>query len=65
LKEAYGLEVTGQNIDLPTKVQKEPWYLDVCPNGKVPTIVDHDNGNFQLWEGTGKFTASRYFSLLC
>jgi len=57
LKEAYGLEVTSQTIDLTSRVQKEPWYLKISPNGKIPALVDHDNGGLALWESSSEFNA--------
>jgi glutathione S-transferase len=30
--------------------QKEEWYLEINPNGRIPTIVDHDNGGFAVFE---------------
>jgi glutathione S-transferase len=29
-------------IDLKKNVQREPWYLEISPNGLIPAIVDHD-----------------------
>ncbi|PVH95621.1 glutathione S-transferase [Periconia macrospinosa] len=50
LKDAYGLKYSAQCINLGDKTHKEPWYLEICPNGKIPAIVDHDNGDFRLFE---------------
>jgi GST-like protein len=33
-----------REIDFSKLEQKEPWYLKLNPNGRVPTIIDHDNG---------------------
>jgi GST-like protein len=51
--------ITLEELELPYKVrridfqkreQKEPWYLKLNPNGRIPTIVDHDNGGFAVFE---------------
>jgi glutathione S-transferase len=39
-----------RKISLDKKEQKEPWYLKINPNGRIPAIVDHDNGGFAVFE---------------
>lgn len=51
LKEAYGKEYTFQGINITTNVQKEEWFTKLGPNGRIPVIVDHDQGGFAVQEG--------------
>ena len=37
-------------IDLEAGEQKEPWFLDINPNGRIPAIVDHDHDDFPVFE---------------
>ena len=37
-------------IDLEKKDQKKPEFLKLNPNGRIPTIVDHDNCEFAVFE---------------
>jgi len=48
--EEMGLEYRVHPIDLSKLEQKEPWYLKLNPNGRVPTIVDHANKDFAVFE---------------
>jgi glutathione S-transferase len=51
LKEAYGKEYTWQRVNIGKDTQKEPWYTALCPNGRIPCIVDHDRGGLPVFEG--------------
>lgn len=51
LKEAYGTEYTWQGINISQNIQKEPWFTKLGPNGRIPVIVDHDQGGFAVQEG--------------
>ncbi|MGD0192402.1 MAG: glutathione S-transferase N-terminal domain-containing protein [Rhizomicrobium sp.] len=37
-------------IELSKGTQKEPWFLKICPNGRIPAIVDRDEDNFAVFE---------------
>ena len=39
-----------QAITLPKAIQKQPWYLELNPNGKIPTIVDHSLDGVSIGE---------------
>ena len=63
--EELGLPYKVTPIALGKGEQKEEWYVKLNPNGRIPTIVDHDNGDFAVFESgailiylarkTGKF----------
>lgn len=49
--EELGLAYDVQRIDMMAGEQKQPWFLDICPNGRIPAIVDHDvPGGFAVFE---------------
>ncbi|HSC16985.1 MAG TPA: glutathione S-transferase N-terminal domain-containing protein [Gammaproteobacteria bacterium] len=48
--EELALPYKVRRIDFEKREQKEPWYLALNPNGRIPTIVDHDNGGFAVFE---------------
>ncbi|WP_428097101.1 glutathione S-transferase family protein [Candidatus Rariloculus sp.] len=48
--EELGIEYSVRHIEMDKMQQKEAWYLKLNPNGRIPTIVDHDNGGFAVFE---------------
>ena len=48
--EELGLEYRVRPISFEKKEQKEPWYLELNPNGRIPTIIDHDEDGFVVFE---------------
>ena len=37
-------------IDISTNVQKEPWFIKLNPNGRIPVLVDRLRDNFVVFE---------------
>jgi glutathione S-transferase len=48
--EELGIPYRTIGIDLGKLVQKEPWYLAINPNGRIPAIVDRGDGDFAVFE---------------
>ncbi|TGK42427.1 glutathione S-transferase family protein [Leptospira andrefontaineae] len=48
--EELGIPYTVHPIDFSKLEQKEEWYLKINPNGRIPAIVDKDNGDFPVFE---------------
>ncbi len=48
--EELQLEYTLHSISLMEGEQKQPDYLRINPNGRIPTIVDRDNDDFAVFE---------------
>jgi glutathione S-transferase len=45
-----GLPYEYRHIRLSQREQKQDWYLELNPNGRIPTIIDHDNDDFVVFE---------------
>ncbi|KAF9569038.1 glutathione S-transferase [Agrocybe pediades] len=54
LKEAYPgvIDYEVVNLILKELVQKEPWFLKLNPNGRVPVLVDHTCEEFPVFESS-------------
>jgi glutathione S-transferase len=48
--EELGLPYTVHPIALSKHEQKRPEYLKINPNGRIPTIIDRDAGDFAVFE---------------
>jgi GST-like protein len=50
LLEELGLPYQLHAIDLSSGEQKQKPFIDINPNGRIPAIVDRDNGDFPVFE---------------
>ena len=50
----FKVSIALEELEIPYKVktislrdndQKQPWFLDLNPNGRIPVIIDHDNNS--------------------
>jgi GSH-dependent disulfide-bond oxidoreductase len=48
--EEMRLPYTYRHIKLEEGEQKEGWYVALNPNGRIPTIIDHDTNDFVVFE---------------
>ncbi|MGY9005991.1 MAG: glutathione S-transferase family protein [Alphaproteobacteria bacterium] len=46
--EETGLAYTVRSMDLQKKEQKEAWFKDINPNGRIPAIVDDDGPDGEM-----------------
>ena len=37
-------------MDLGNEDQKKDWYLNICPNGRIPAIVDKEENDLAIFE---------------
>lgn len=45
--EELGIKYTAKSVDISKNVQKEPWFLKINPNGRIPALTD---GSQRLFE---------------
>ncbi len=48
--EELALPYTVHALSLSSGEQKRPWFLAISPNGRIPAIVDRDEGDFAVFE---------------
>jgi GSH-dependent disulfide-bond oxidoreductase len=48
--EEVGLPYDVKTLNLSNLDQKQAWFLKINPNGRIPAIVDHDEGDFPVFE---------------
>lgn len=48
--EEAGLDYELTHIDFGAREQKADWYLRLNPNGRIPTLVDREAGDFVVFE---------------
>jgi GSH-dependent disulfide-bond oxidoreductase len=48
--EELALPYTLHRVDLGAGEQKQPWFLEINPNGRIPAIVDRAEGDFAVFE---------------
>ena len=50
-----GLTYEPVYLDFAKNEQTSPAYTQLNPNGRIPTLVDHKNGDFVIWESGAIF----------
>ncbi|KAJ1963285.1 Glutathione S-transferase 2 [Dispira parvispora] len=48
--EELGIPYKTYLVNLFDNEQKQPWFLKINPNGRVPAITDHKHGDFNVFE---------------
>ncbi|KAL8293710.1 hypothetical protein RQP46_000411 [Phenoliferia psychrophenolica] len=47
---ALGLTYETIYLKFDKAEQKDPAFLAICPNGRIPALVDHHDADFTIWE---------------
>ncbi|HUH85588.1 MAG TPA: glutathione S-transferase N-terminal domain-containing protein [Stellaceae bacterium] len=55
--EELALPYTAHLVDILKGVQKEPWFLAINPNGRIPAMIDRGAGDFPVFE-SGPFSST-------
>jgi len=52
LRAVYGsaVDYDVHKIDISKNTQKEPWFIKLNPNGRIPVLVDRSRNNFAVFE---------------
>ena len=50
LLEELGVPYSVRAMSLAKNEQKEPWFLAINPNGRLPALIDHEAGDFPVFE---------------
>jgi len=53
--EELQIPYTVRAIDFSKNEQKEEWFLKINPNGRIPSIIDHNRGDFAVFESGAIF----------
>ena len=48
--EELGLPYELRVLDFSASEQKQEWFLAICPNGRIPAIIDHGADDFAVFE---------------
>ncbi|TCD66040.1 Glutathione S-transferase 2 [Steccherinum ochraceum] len=54
--EMLDLTYETEYLDLLKREHKLPAYTSINPNGQVPALIDHHNGNFTVWDSCACMT---------
>ncbi|KAJ3886674.1 glutathione S-transferase C-terminal-like protein [Lentinula edodes] len=50
LKSVYDFDYEVRPVNVAKGEQKDPWFIAINPNGRIPAIVDHSRNDFVVFE---------------